>query len=81
MDPFVYKPNSQGGDLYFNLGNVSEDILRDGKKAFETGLPTSPEMKNVETTNWGRVSTKQYIKVGLRMTRPKGTTRMWASTG
>jgi cell surface protein SprA len=65
MDPFVYKPNSQGGDLYFNLGNVSEDILRDGKKAFETGLPTSPEMKNVETTNWGRVSTKQYIKVGF----------------
>jgi len=35
MDPFamdsINNPNP-GGDLYFNLGNVSEDILRDGRK-------------------------------------------------
>ncbi|HUH33458.1 MAG TPA: cell surface protein SprA, partial [Daejeonella sp.] len=32
LDPFIYNPNSQGGDLYFNLGNISEDILKDGRK-------------------------------------------------
>ena len=39
MDPFINKPNSTGGDLYFNLGNISEDILKDGRKSFENGLP------------------------------------------
>ena len=32
-------PNSTGGNLYFNLGNISEDILRDGRKALKNGLP------------------------------------------
>src|SRR5690606_6824817 len=31
MDPFIYKPNAAGGDLYFNLGSISEDILKDGR--------------------------------------------------
>ncbi len=30
-----------GGDLYFNLGNVSEDILPDSRKSYENGLPPS----------------------------------------
>lgn len=38
MDPFIYKPNSAGGDIYFNLGNISEDILKDGRKSLENGL-------------------------------------------
>ncbi|MDD7603627.1 MAG: cell surface protein SprA, partial [Candidatus Limisoma sp.] len=43
MDPFIDDvdvPNtSEGGDLYFNLGEVSEDILKDGFKAYENGNP------------------------------------------
>src|SRR5690606_22985230 len=41
MDPFIYKPQDEGGDLYFNLGNISEDILKDGRRAVENALPTN----------------------------------------
>ena len=41
MDPFQYNNrNPQGGELYFDLGNISEDVLRDGKRLYENGLPT-----------------------------------------
>ena len=41
LDPFLDQnnPNYEGGDLYFNLGEVSEDILKDGLKIYENGLP------------------------------------------
>jgi cell surface protein SprA len=61
MDPFADEPNAQGGDLYFNLGDISEDILRDGRKSFEQGLPTSAEKVNVDTTIWGLVPTMQAL--------------------
>ena len=70
MDPFNtdaenVDPNSthNGGDLYFNLGNISEDILPDSRKSFENGLPaegTSIE-DNLDTTIWARVSTQQVV--------------------
>ena len=44
QSPFLPNPsgpgNTTGGQLYFDLGSVSEDILRDGKKEFENGLNT-----------------------------------------
>ena len=61
MDPFVENPTHQGGDIYFNLGNISEDILRDSRKSFEHGLPGSPNIKDVDTTAWGRVPTVQAV--------------------
>ncbi len=61
MDPFVYDSLSNGGDMYIHLGTISEDILRDGKKAFENGLPTSSQIVNVDTTEWGRVSILQSL--------------------
>ena len=61
MDPFVENPAHQGGDLYFNLGNISEDILRDSRKSFENGLPNSALVTNVDTTSWGRVPTVQSV--------------------
>ena len=61
MDPFVEDPNNEGGDFYINLGNISEDILRDSRKSFENGLPGSPEPKNIDTTAWGRVPTVQAV--------------------
>ncbi len=61
MDPFIEKPDHAGGKLYINLGDVSEDILRDGRKSFENGLPTSAVVVNVDTTIWGRVPTTQPI--------------------
>jgi cell surface protein SprA len=60
MDPFIYSDGSdKGGDLYFNLGDISEDILKDGKKFFEHGLPIDDDPTKVETTVWGRVPRTQ----------------------
>lgn len=61
MDPFIDNPNHTGGKLYFNLGDISEDILRDGVKFFENGLPADGSDENVEFTAWGRVPTTQLI--------------------
>lgn len=57
MDPYVDggMAPSKNGDLYFNLGDVSEDILKDGKKFFENGLPIDGSTTNTEQTIWGRV--------------------------
>ncbi|MBQ8542338.1 MAG: cell surface protein SprA [Bacteroidaceae bacterium] len=57
LDPFIYEQAEMGGDLYFNLGEVSEDILKDGKKFFENGLPASSNSYDYEETVWGRVPT------------------------
>lgn len=61
MDPFVYDQNHKGGDLYFNLGNISEDILRDSRKSFENGLPSDEVVTLVDTTKWGRVPLVQSL--------------------
>ena len=55
LDPFIYNPESEGGDFYINLGEVSEDILRDGKKFFENGMPVDGDSAKYTTTVWGRV--------------------------
>ncbi len=60
MDPFIYSDGTdKGGDLYFNLGDISEDILKDGKKFFEHGLPLTDDPSKYEETVWGRVPRTQ----------------------
>ena len=61
MDPFIYKPGSAGGDVYFNLGNISEDILKDGRKSLENGLPATDDPTRYDETNWGRVPKLQPV--------------------
>ncbi len=60
MDPFTSDPNNNG-QLYIDLGDVSEDILRDGRKSYENGLPTSDVVSKVDTTLWGRVPQQQAL--------------------
>ena len=59
MDPALTNPDhptDYNGTLYINLGDISEDILRDGKKSCESGLPISDaDEGRVEGTFWGRV--------------------------
>lgn len=57
MDPFIENTsNPTGGKLYFNLGNISEDVLRDGKRQYENGLPTPTNNVRVDqNTVWGQV--------------------------
>ncbi len=57
--------NDDDPALYINLGDISEDILRDGRKSFENGLPNSSNVTLVDTTSWGRVSRKQFISPGF----------------
>ena len=63
MDPYVYDNGivENDGSIYFNLGNISEDILRDSRKSFEQGLPGPNEEFDVDTTAWGFVSRKQNL--------------------
>ncbi len=71
MDPyntdnrdFLGTSGNQGGRLIVNLGNVSEDVLRDGRMSFENGLPLDPNNPNgflTDTTAWARVPVTQSI--------------------
>ena len=55
MDPNLTNADGfKGGDLYIDLGDISEDILRDGKKSFEHGLPLNDDATMVDYTVWGR---------------------------
>jgi len=53
--------SNQVGDLYFNLGNVSEDVLKDGRKMYENGLPKNTLDTNFDETDWGKVPTSQSL--------------------
>ncbi len=56
QNPFLMNPTSTGGSLYFDLGSVSEDILKDGKKEFENGLNTPNINAEIDSSSvWGRV--------------------------
>lgn len=62
-NPFNNLDPTASGELIIHLGNVSEDVLRDGKKSFENGLPTSSSdgTHPTDTTSWGRVPEIQAI--------------------
>ncbi|WP_349554958.1 cell surface protein SprA [Pseudotenacibaculum sp. MALMAid0570] len=54
-------PTNQVGELYFNLGNISEDILKDNRKMYENGLPIDGSILNTTSTVWGKVPTNPSI--------------------
>ena len=59
LDPFLYskdQPNANeyGGDFYINLGEVSEDVLRDGKKFDESSMAVDGS-ENYTFTQWGKM--------------------------
>lgn len=53
MDPFINKPGAQGGSLYINLGNVSEDVLKDSRMFFENGIPYPKNTAQLTESKWG----------------------------
>ncbi len=64
MNPFIYDENgtNTGGTLRFNLGNISEDILKDGRKQYENGLPTvAGETSGTTPVVYGKVPTNQAL--------------------
>jgi cell surface protein SprA len=64
MDPFIYTRGSAGnysGKFYIDLGEVSEDILKDGKKFYESGMPLDGSSTYYTETVWGRVPTQSSV--------------------
>ncbi len=63
MNPFLdpENPNYDGGDLYFNFGEISEDILKDGLKSYENGIPYDGNDQYLTESAWGRVSTQNSL--------------------
>jgi cell surface protein SprA len=76
MDPFITgengvikdgranpTPNTTGGKLHINLGEVSEDIMKNGRYDFENGLPIDSVSvgKNVTESKWGYTTKQQFL--------------------
>ncbi|MDE6371392.1 MAG: cell surface protein SprA, partial [Duncaniella sp.] len=63
LDPFLdpEADNRDGGDLYINFGELSEDILKDGLKSYENGIPVDGDEQFMESTVWGRVSRQNSL--------------------
>ena len=54
MDPYADgKTFGTAPKLLLQLGNVSEDVLKDGKLQYENGLPTPATPSKTSSTNWG----------------------------
>lgn len=55
QNPFINNNASRGGKLFLNFGNISEDILKDGKRFYENGLNTPTVPAAVDSSNtWGK---------------------------
>ncbi len=63
LNPFLdpENPNLEGGDLYLNFGELSEDILKDGLKSYENGIPYDGNNQYLKETVWGRVSSQNSL--------------------
>jgi len=63
LDPYVGNaeaPASNSGKIYFNLGEISEDVLKDGRKQYENGLGPGQIMVNPRPL-WGDVPASQSL--------------------
>lgn len=61
LDPYVDGVATGPGELVINLGNISEDILRDGRKQYENGLPGVASNDLTAPTSWGQVPSTQSL--------------------
>ncbi len=63
LNPFLDPENDnlEGGDLYLNFGEISEDILKDGLKSYENGIPYDGNDEYLKETVWGRVSSQNSL--------------------
>ena len=72
LDPFIYTRDQAdaadyGGDFYINLGEVSEDVLRDGKKFYESGMPVDGS-NSFTYTQWGKIPTQSTVTYAFATT-------------
>ncbi|MDX6189039.1 cell surface protein SprA [Flavobacterium sp. Fl-318] len=63
LDPYIgtgQSPANNTGKIYFNLGEVSEDVLKDGRKQYENGLGPDQLMVKPRAL-WGEVPASQSL--------------------
>ncbi|TDP60272.1 cell surface protein SprA [Flavobacterium dankookense] len=69
MDPYFDPTNPDAvsnpantGKIYFNLGEISEDVLKDERKQYENGLPADNASQSLtNSTVWGKVPSAQSL--------------------
>jgi len=61
LDGIFNENNTTGGKLRINLGDVSEDLIKDGRHGFENGLPSDGDPLATATTEWGRITREQFL--------------------
>lgn len=62
MDPYLEGTATSTGELVINLGNITEDILADGLKQYENGLPINGEGSTKPADPiWGPVPATQAL--------------------
>lgn len=61
MSPFKEGRGGNGGDLYIEIGDVSEDILKDSRLFFENGIPDANSDVKVDITKWSRIPRTQAV--------------------
>ena len=59
LNPYMNKSDgddvANGGQMYIDLGSISEDVMRDGRQFFENGMPTGTNNVATDVSPWGRV--------------------------
>jgi len=63
MDPYVgagKTSNTNSGKIYFNLGEISEDVLKDGRKVYENGFGPDQVLVNPSPV-WGNAPASQSL--------------------
>ncbi|UZD24276.1 T9SS outer membrane translocon Sov/SprA [Algoriphagus halophytocola] len=61
LDGNFNENNTTGGKLYLNLGDISEDVMKDGRHAFENGLPADGDPAETGRNEWGRITREQFL--------------------
>ena len=84
LDPFIYTrkdgtASQYSGELYLNLGEVSEDVLRDGKKFYESGMPVDGTA-NFSTHSGARFPCRPRRPMPLPPPAARAPCRTWVST-
>lgn len=72
LNPYTARPDNEPhaldeeGKIVFHLGNVSEDILKDGQQFYENSIPTDESTAvNILNTQWGKVPNVTPISNGF----------------
>lgn len=61
LDGVFNENNTTGGKLFFNLGDISEDVMADGSHSFENGLPADGDPSETQENEWGRITREQFL--------------------